>query len=244
MSDARYTFSRTDNNYFDGHDLHIADRESGVTITVNRKEDMLAVNVKDEGTIHTEPPQVQDAARKLGDDAVNVVYEHSAEHYWTWASMDLAGNHGFDTVYALGRSGGWLAVAGTDMISDEEIVEAPEPGSPWARFLALAFEAVAEIETYRESFRLELGEAAAGLSEADNEAARIRAASEPIKVLAVLWVNEETGQPNCNLYRNKPALLGAMGTFYEGAATTALEEPGELIEAGAVEGVAYLTVVE
>ena len=243
MSDTRYTFSRADNNYFDGHDLHIVDRGSGATITVNRKEEMLAVNVKDEGTIHTEPTPVREAARKLGDDAVNVVYERVAESYWTWATMDLAGNHGFDTVHALGRSGGWMAVSGTENIEDGEISESPDPESPWGRFLALAFEAVAEIETYRERFRADLGEAATGLSEAHNEAARIRAASEPIKVLAVMWI-DDNGQPSCNLYRNKPSLMGAMGSHYEGAATNALQYPGEPQLADSGETVAYLTVVE
>lgn len=238
-----YTFSRSANNYFNGHDLHVADPETGATITVNRKEDMFAVCVKDEGTIHTEPPQVQEAARKLGDEGTNLVYERAVESYWTWASMDLAGNHGFETVSSAGRSAGWLAVAGTELIEDDEITETPDPQSPWGRFLALAFEAVAEIDTYRERFRTELGEAAVGLSEAHNEAARIRAASEPIKVLAVMWVGDD-GQPNCNLYRNKPALIGAMGDFYESAATNALQYPGEPQLADSGESVAYFTVVE
>lgn len=147
-----YTFSRTDNNYFNGHDLHIVDRENGRTITVSRKSGMLAVDVKDRSVRQGWPKDVQDAADKLNAGKLDAIYEGIRAAFWDWAVEDLTPEHGFNTAYSEGRSGGWLAVEGTKLSDDVELTETPEPDSEFARFLEVAFSAVEAVEGYRKDF--------------------------------------------------------------------------------------------
>lgn len=155
-----YTFSRADNNYFNGHDLHIADRENGRTITVNRKSGMLAVDVKDRTVRQGWPKPVQDAADKLKAGKLDAIYEGIRAAFWNWAVEDLAPEHGFNTAYSEGQSGGWLAVEGTKLSEDVELSETPEPDSDFARFLEVAFAAVEAVESYRKDFFARVIEAA------------------------------------------------------------------------------------
>jgi hypothetical protein len=59
-------------------------------------------------------------------------------------------------------------------------------------------------------------------------------ASEPIKVFVLLWQSEDG--PNCDLYRNAPALLQAQGDEYSEQAQSALDRPGEAVVFDADEG--------
>jgi hypothetical protein len=247
MSDSDgYTFSRVSNNYFNGHDLHVVERATGRVVSLNERDGMLAVSVKDRETVHDLPVAARDAYDKIGEPAAQVIYDGLKEDFWRWAE-ECAERYEFDGVTQAGRSGGWMCVKGSEHLADNLIEPDPdEEGEHDARnrFLACVFEIVGAIEDdWRPQFHDALVSAARDLGAAQDAAAEIRREREPIKVLAMLWINDD-GKPTCNLYRNKPALLGAMGTYYEGAATTALAEPGELIAADSGETVAYLTVVE
>lgn len=251
MTPKAYTFSRVGTNYFTGHDLHVTDRDTGAVVTISRREGMLAVDVKDSETFHDLPPQVQAAVGKLGDAATEVVFDRARESYWTWASMDLAGEHGFETVSAEGRSGGWLAVPGTEDMEDDEISETPAEGSTWASFLLLAFAAVAEIDHYRKQAHDDLLEAAEVHDGAQDEAARIRGAAEPIAVFVFQWA-ASLDQPQ--LFRNLPVLesnfKGAPGASgLVNAARMILANPdkvnGVQVEVGGDQAIlSYLTVAE
>ncbi len=55
--------------------------------------------------------------------------------------------------------------------------------------------------------------------------------SEPIKIFVVIW--DDGGQPNCDIYRNIPAFMGATDDRTpedEQALKEAMQRPGESIE--------------
>jgi hypothetical protein len=241
MTDTQYTFDTERNDYFNGTDLRVTETGTDKTISLNVKDDLLAVEVKDHQTRNFWPEDVQAAADAISEQKLEALYESAQTAYWE-ASQAAASEAGLGQVYGAGRSGGWMAVDGSKPYSLQDIID-PDEGEEGdadfaARFLRFAFERVDDIEYHRGLFFDAVKEAAA---EPEPEPDPVGA--EPIKVLAILWVDDD-GIPNCNLYRNKPSLLGAMGTYYEGAATTALNEPGELIATDGGEVVAFLTVVE
>ena len=150
ITEGRYTF-HTDLNspYFQGANLQIDDDETRRAIIVNIKDDMWAVEVKDDIPRRNWPADVQTAADEIDDSEVEHVYETICDDFWSWASCSLPSDHGFETAEPAGRSAGWLAVPG----SCQRFPEIIEPSSPEAReardgFLALAFEAVEQIDAY------------------------------------------------------------------------------------------------
>lgn len=152
MTDQRYTFSSQDNSYFNGRDVRVTNNETGDSILVNLKDNLWAVCVKDRQTFNNYPADLKTAAEKIGEPETQVCYERAQEGYWTWASMDLAGRHGF-TICAAGRSGGWLAVEDTRYWDPQTLIEpGTEDRSGRRHFLELAFEAVATIDVYRSEF--------------------------------------------------------------------------------------------
>lgn len=217
--------------------LVVHDETTDATVKVNVKDNMWAIDVKDNVTRRDLPEPAQKAADKLGDSRVEAIYGGAVEAFWDWA-QEAATDHGFAKVYSAGRSGGWLAVDGTQ---DWEPVELLQPSDEFRadrdRFLTLAFDLIGGIGTYREEFINNLGAAAIA-----PDAVPVHS-SEPIRVLAVMW-DDEAG-PNCDLYRNKPVLLAQLGTHYEGVVTDALNHPGRGFNAEGVTGtVRYLTVRE
>lgn len=234
----RYKFQGSREPFSGNGALVVHDETTDATVKVHVKDDMWAIDAKDTVTRRDLPEPAQKAADKLGDSRVEAIYGGAVEAFWDWA-QEAATDHGFAKVYSAGHSGGWLAVDGTQ---DWEPVELLQPSDEFRadrdRFLALAFDLIGAIDTYRQGFIDNLGAAAIA-----PDAVPIHG-SEPIRVLAVMWRDEDG--PNCDLYRNKPALLGALGTHYEGAATTAIAEPGKAATFDGDEGsvVRYVTVNE
>lgn len=159
MTEPRYIFNATGNSYFRGYDLQITDNETQASITVNVKENLLAVNVKDDEIRRTWPQDVQDAADKIGDQAGEDIYTRVQEDFWRWANEE-AQVHGFDGVYAAGHSGGWCAVQGTDYLDGMSIIEpSGADKESVAKFLEFAFAITQAIEGdggFREQFYEEL----------------------------------------------------------------------------------------
>lgn len=160
--DTLYTFDTERNSYFAGHDLRVRWDDRSLSILVNAKEGMLAVNVKDNDTFHNLPLQAQAAAKKIGDEATQVIYERSQRDFWDWAGTACK-DHGFETVYQEGRTGGWLAVAGTEHLDGRDLIEPDEDEQDIRdRFLAFAFEVEMAIENeggYKQQFYAALVEA-------------------------------------------------------------------------------------
>lgn len=152
MSDSQYTFNVTSNSYFSGKDLVVTENGTGATITVNTKDNMLAVAVKDNTIRREYPADVNAAAEKIGEDRVAGLYEVEQGEFWRWAT-DAAAPYGLH-VFQAGRSGGWLAVGGTEGYGSGVLL-APHDAEDEAirdRFLAFAFEVVAGIEDFRGQF--------------------------------------------------------------------------------------------
>jgi len=153
MTEQRYTFSSADNSYFNGRDVRVTDTKTGASILVNVKDRFWAIDVKDADTFHSWPSDVKTAAEKIGDAETENLYNRVQESYWQWARTDLAWRSGFSTVYSAGRSGGWLAVEDTQNWDPESMLNpGEEEHEDVGRFLALAFEAVAAIDAYRQQF--------------------------------------------------------------------------------------------
>ena len=145
MADSQYTFDTQPNSYFMGQDLQVTDG-TGHTIIVNIKDDMWAVNVKDDATVDSFPPDVLRAFNRLNETTIQRIYDDTVREYWDWAS-DRVGAYDFGGICQLGREGGWLAVEGSTHMFPEMI----EPDSAEAReardrFLAFAFEVERAIE--------------------------------------------------------------------------------------------------
>lgn len=233
----QYKFHTHGESFTGTQSLAVTDPKSKATIHVNVRDGMWAIDVKDRDTLADLPKFAQLAIEKLGADTTQAIYNESVERFWEWA-RDAAQEHDFDTVHAAGRSGGWMAVDGTQ---DWRPVELIQPRDDFRErrdaFLEFAFEVVAGMDTFRNEYAQNLGPAAA-------VAGAFPARTEPIRVLAVLWSDE--GVINCDLYRNKPALLGALGTHYEGAVNLALADPGKPAVFDGDEGsvIRYLEVTE
>jgi hypothetical protein len=233
----RYKFHGGGEPFSGNGALVITDATTDATVRVHVKDDMWAIDVKDNVTRRDLPEPAQKAADKLGDSRTEAIYSGAVEAFWDWA-QEAATERGFAKVYSAGRSGGWLAVEGTQ---DWEPLEVLQPTDEFRadleRFLTFAFEVVGMIDHFRNEFVNNLGSAALAPEQVPHS-------SEPIRVLAVLWHNDDG--LNCDLYRNKPALLGALGTGYEGTVTTAITEPGKAIAFDGDEGtvVRYVTVNE
>lgn len=233
----RYKFQGSREPFSGNGALVVHDETTDATVRVHVKDDMWAIDVKDNGLLTDLPQPVQDAVKKLGESTTHAIYNGATEAYWEWAK-EAAHDHGFVTVFSAGRSSGWAAVDGTQ---DWEPVELLQPTDEFRadrdRFLALAFDLVGGIDTFRQEFIENLGAAAIA-----PDAVPVHS-SEPIRVLAVMW-DDEAG-PNCDLYRNKPVLLAQLGTHYEGVVTDALNHPGRGFNAEGVTGtVRYLTIRE
>lgn len=144
--DTHYTFGTSANAYFNGHDLRIRWEDRSLGVIVNEKDGMLAIDVKDRDTIHNTPLASQAAAKKIGDTETQHVYESVQMDFWQWAG-EACKEYGFETVYQAGRSGGWLAVAGTENIPGSELIEPGEEDEDLRdRFLAFAFAVEQAIE--------------------------------------------------------------------------------------------------
>jgi hypothetical protein len=148
MTMQSYIFSTNTNSYFLGRDLIITRHGNGGSVRVNERDGMLSVDVKD-GTIrHNWPTDVNAAADKIGETRVGELYEVARDSYWRWATLASA-PHGFH-VYQAGRSGGWLAVDGTQRLSVSGLIEPDEEDAELRdRFLGFAFEVVGEIDRFR-----------------------------------------------------------------------------------------------
>jgi hypothetical protein len=161
MSEHTYTFENVENPYFMGRDVRVT-RDDGESVIIGRRDGFIAVNVKDDVLLWREgPTEVVKIAELLGETRVQQLYERVQADYWQWAEDALAANHGFSGVYQEGRSGGWLAVAGTQdwedyAVTQPDLIEDPderaEAEGDRKRFLELAFEADAAVESYREEF--------------------------------------------------------------------------------------------
>lgn len=234
----QYKFNPHDEVFTGTRSIAVTDPKTDVMISINVRDGMWAVDVKDRDILADLPQSAQDAIAKLGEDTTHAIYNESVERFWEWA-REAAQEHDFPTVHAAGRSGGWMAVDGTQDWSPAELLQPREDFRDQRdAFLALAFEAVAEMMTFRKEYWDNLVPAAAVAG------AFPAGAREPIQVLAVLWSDDDGA--NCDLYRNKPALLGALGTHYEGAVNLAMAEPGKPAVFDGDEGsvVRYLAVVE
>lgn len=160
--DTQYTFGTSANAYYKGHDLRIRWDDRSLGVIVNEKDGMLAIDVKDHDTIHNTPLASQAAAEKIGDTETQHVYERVQMDFWQWAG-EACKDYGFETVYQAGRSGGWLAVAGTENIPGSELIEPGEEDVDLRdRFLAFAFAIEQAIEGeggYKQQFYAALVEA-------------------------------------------------------------------------------------
>jgi len=160
--DTQYTFGTSANAYFQGHDLRVRWDDRSLGVIINEKDGLLAIDVKDHDTIHQYPLASQAAAKKIGDAETQRIYEQVQHDFWHWAEQ-LAKDHGFETIYQAGRSGGWLAVAGTENIPGSELIDPGEEDVDLRdRFLAFAFEIEQGIEGaggYKQQFYAALLEA-------------------------------------------------------------------------------------
>lgn len=160
--DTQYTFDTARNSYFAGHDLRIRWDDRSLSILVNEKDGMLAVSVKDHDTIRSCPLASQAAAEKIGDAETQRVYDRVQHDFWHWAGEECK-DHGFETVYQAGRSGGWLAVAGTEHLDGADLIEPGEDEEDIRdRFLAFAFAVEQAIENesgFKQQFYAALVEA-------------------------------------------------------------------------------------
>lgn len=236
----QYKFHTHGESFTGTQSLAVTDPKSKATIHVNVRDGMWAIDVKDRDTLADLPKFAQLAIEKLGADTTQAIYTESVERFWEWA-RDAAQEHDFDTVHPAGRSGGWMAVDGTQ---DWRPVELIQPRDDFRErrdaFLEFAFEVVAGMDTFRNEYAQNLGPAAA-------VAGAFPARTEPIQVLAVLW--DIDGVPQCQLYRNRPALEGSRGTAWSGVISAALAEPTRAHKFdGKYDGrdctVRYLAVVE
>lgn len=238
MSDTeRYEFQSGRDPFSGNGSISVTDTSSDATVHVHIKDGMWAVDVKDRNLRSDLPQASQDAADLLGDNTAEAIYRESQEAFWVWA-QEAAADCGFEKVYSTGRSSGWLAVDGTQDWDPAELLRPTEDFLTHRdAFLKLAFETAEMIGTFRFDYETNLVAAANVASEHGTSA------TEPIRVLAVLW-DDEAG-PNCDLYRNKPVLLAQLGTHYEGVCTDAINHPGQGFNAEGVTGtVRYLTVKE
>lgn len=152
-----YSFGSESNSYFNGRD-EVITRDDDARIKVNIKDGMWAVNVKAHAIASTMPADVQNAISNLPDSVLQVAEDQAREGWWI-AVQEIAVSHGFDKVYSAGRSGGWMAVNGTQDWHPNELFEPEEDDDSIERFLALAFDAVASIESAREDFYYRVREA-------------------------------------------------------------------------------------
>jgi len=141
--------------YFNGRDLCVEDKESHEVVTLDVKDGLLAVKVKDDHVRDRWPDDVKAAANVLNQDRLNSIYESAQTDYWE-ASKMAASEAGLGQVYGAGRSGGWMTVDGSKPYSLEDIID-PAGGEEGAadfaaRFLQFAFERVADIEYHRGLF--------------------------------------------------------------------------------------------
>jgi hypothetical protein len=181
MADTQYTFDTQSNSYFNGRDLRVTDA-IGNTIVLNERESMCAVNVKDETPRQQWPDAARAAAEKIGDAALERIYDEVKGEFWAWAK-DAAERFDFPNIYQEGRDGGWLAVDGTEELTGALIID---PGDDEDmrdlrdRFLAFAFEVEGSIDDgWRQEFYGKLEAAAAEKQAADNGSAASPAGPNP-----------------------------------------------------------------
>jgi hypothetical protein len=150
MSERTYNFGTRPNSYFRGADVRV-ERDDGSAIAVNRKDGLWAVNVKDDNLLRDIPGDVRALADELGEAMAQRLYEMAQTDFWHWATTTLAPEHGFETVFSEGRSGGWLSVAGTrDWDAEMLFRPAADEREARDRFLALAFQAVEAVDGFRD----------------------------------------------------------------------------------------------
>lgn len=156
-----YTFDTKPNSYFQGRDVRVSSEKRGGTVILNEKDGMWAVNVKDDETLRDYPADVQLAIANLPEGVIEGIAERVREQWWREAN-ELADNHDFeDGVTQEGREGGWMAVINTKTWEPSTLLD---PSEPWEerdrnRFLALAFDAIANMDHARQNFFTEVREA-------------------------------------------------------------------------------------
>lgn len=168
-----YTFSLTPNSYFLGNDLRVTDDKSGRSISLNVKEGMWAIDVKDRNVYRDMSTEAQKAADAIGEDRVQTLYGRALDDFWNGATA-TAHEHGFSDVLSAGRSGGWMAVEDTENYDLRELIEPAEALGEGdtedvatvavlgKRFLAFAFAVTDTIDKlYRPEFEAVLIEEAA-----------------------------------------------------------------------------------
>ncbi len=146
----RYFFDARPNSYFEGHDLRVESAETHETILVNRKDGMWAVNVKDDVSGSHYPADVKAALELLPESVQDALYEEGKRDFWDSAHL-LAQGAGFERIYQIGRSGGWMALAGTEDWSPADIFDYKKNAKVQA-FLIVAFEAAKSIEGARDYY--------------------------------------------------------------------------------------------
>lgn len=162
--DTQYTFDAQPNNYFLGRDLRVT-REDGKSITLNVKDGLLAVEVKDYSTYYDMPAEARRAADALGTDRVQSIYDRQLEEYWREANETVR-EQGFTDLYQEGRSGGWAAFPNTKPYDMSDIIEPDTDDKPLReRFLRVAFLLVDAIHDHLQMFYEALQDAATELDE-------------------------------------------------------------------------------
>lgn len=186
-TDHTYTFENRSNSYFMGSDV-VVTRDDGAQITINGKDGMVAVNVKDHSA-WSFPDDVKPLAadlnranrsRMAGDeygreDWTDILYEQAQERWWEDAH-ELAQEAGFGRVWSSGRSGGWCCIDGTNGDRDWPRIAHPEDEDDREfrdQILQLLFDIHSCIESTREHWFERIREEHAEL-EARREANIIR----------------------------------------------------------------------
>jgi hypothetical protein len=134
-----YIFNTKPNSYFQGCDLRCERTDTHDVVLLNVKDDMWAVNVKDDLVFSQYPADVRAAANVLPEGIVDGIAERVKNEWWEEADH-AADERGFSGVFSAGRSSGWCAVGGTENWDGSDIIE---PGEEMReerdKFLALAF---------------------------------------------------------------------------------------------------------
>lgn len=152
MSESRYSFSPRATGGFTGSDLDVTDNESGQSIRISRRDNMLTVDVRDPNIRSTYPVAVQNALDVVDESAVEAIYQGVQEDFWRLMD-ERAKALGFPAAYSAGHSSGWLAVDGTQNWDPETLTNPGLEDVPQRdNFLLLAFEADAAVGEHIQHF--------------------------------------------------------------------------------------------
>lgn len=79
--------------------------------TIILRDGRPAIDVKDHGA-YWHDPKLADDLETIGEAEVERIYDGLRENFWEHYAPEIARGHGYGSVYADGRSGGWLVVEG------------------------------------------------------------------------------------------------------------------------------------